>query len=312
MASSFQVAVSGMLAQQDKMSVIGNNIANSRTTGFKASSLTFTEEFVSQGGQFINGTLNQFGNGVKSSGVNVDWGDGAIEPTSMAANIAIAGAGFFPVVYQDELHYTRAGDFAIVADPNDPNQFFFQRPNGAVLVGNNPTNVDPPVIEATPEKPVAANFVTFRRVSGDGAVLTPADDELPGYGAAPSSFEIGPDGTISALPIPVSTADGGPISGIEVVNPLVATQQFNNPDSLMRIEGGLYRKTSLTSVATLIPEQPGQGSAGTLVQGALENSNVDLVTEFTSMIITQRSFQANSKTITTADEMMQTVMNLKR
>ncbi len=279
MASSFQVAVSGMLAQQDKMSVIGNNIANSRTTGFKASSLTFTEEFVSQGGQFINGTLNQFGNGVKSSGVNVDWGDGAVEPTSLASNIAVAGSGFFPVEYQGEVHYTRAGDFAIVSDPNDAtgNTFMFQRPNGAVLLG----------VAAIGNATAVTDYVNFV--------------DSTGLGAAPSSFEIAPNGSVTALPSTITVNFGQ-----------IATQQFNNPDSLMRIEGGLYRKTTLTSEATTVPEQPGIGSAGTLVQGALENSNVDLVTEFTSMIITQRSFQANSKTITTADEMMQTVMNLKR
>ncbi len=278
---TFNVAVSGMLAQQDKMSVIGNNIANSRTTGYKASDLSFTEEFVSHGGQFINGTHNQFGNGVKSSGVNVDWGAGAIGATSQPANIAIAGDGFFPVAFQGGLHYTRAGDFQMVSDTSDPDVFYLQRANGAYLLGAANFTT------ASPTAPTSANYVTFT-------------DSLGG-GSAPSSFEISPDGVVTALP-----------TTITVTNLDIGLQRFNNPDSLLRVEGGLYRATTLTSASTTTPDQPGQNAVGTLVQGALEESNVDLVTEFTDMIISQKSFQANAKTIQTADEMLQTVLGLKR
>ena len=271
----FNLAVTGMLAQQDRMAIIGNNIANSQTTGFKTSKLSFQEEFVTHSGQYINGTHNQFGNGVRSSGVSSDWGSGAIESTSNPANVAIAGDGFLPVAYNNTLYYCRAGDFALVEDPNSAGTFIFMRPNGAILLGG--VGADPAVTD----------YVRFT-------------DSL-GAGAAPTSYSISPDGTVTALPATITVANG-----------TVGLQRFNNPDSMQRLEGGMYRPTSLTSATTVGPAVPGTNGCGTLMQGSLENSNADLVTEFTNMIITQRAFQANSKTITTADEMLQTVLSLKR
>ena len=80
----------------------------------------------------------------------------------------------------------------------------------------------------------------------------------------------------------------------------------------------MYRTTDKTSPLNVLssgsPQMsvPNSNGCGMTRQGMLEQSNVDLVTEFTEMIVTQRAYQANSKTITTADEMLQTVMNLKR
>jgi hypothetical protein len=106
--------------------------------------------------------------------------------------------------------------------------------------------------------------------------------------------------------------ENGGMNMIIVENNNVGLQRFNNPDSLTRVEGGLYKSTSDTSFSSSNPVVPGEQGTGTLMQGSLENSNTDLITEFTDMIITQRAFQANSKTITTADEMLQTVLGLKR
>jgi flagellar hook protein FlgE len=266
---SFNLAVSGMLAQQDRMAVIANNISNSRTTSFKASTLSFTEEFVSHAGQFINGTHNQYGNGVRSSGVTVDWGTGAIAGTGNPSNLSITGEGFLTVAYQGSNYYTRAGDFALVEDPTSAGNYIFMRPNGAVLQG------------AT-----VANAAITGNVS---------------FSAAPTSYQMGADGVVTALP-----------TTVVVSNLNIGVQRFNNPDSLQRIEGGLFLPTTLTTQVTAAPSAPGTSGAGTLQQGTLENSNVDLVNEFTEMIQTQRAFQANAKTITTADEMLQTVLSLKR
>jgi flagellar hook protein FlgE len=95
-----------------------------------------------------------------------------------------------------------------------------------------------------------------------------------------------------------------------MVNGFIGVQRFNNSDSLQREEAGMYMRTSMTSVTTNVVSQPGSNGSGALVQGALENSNVDLVSEFADMIITQRAFQANSKTITTSDQMLQTVLQM--
>lgn len=372
MASSLDMAVSGMRAQQDKMSVIGNNIANSKTIAYKAQKMTFIESFVSQGGQFINGIRNQYGNGVKINGITSDWESGATESTNIPSHVAISGEGFFPIRYNETTYYTRAGDFSMVASEDTPGDFIFMRANGAVLLGGSSYNSDG-LIDGS------LGVVTFRDMSGNGE--------------APTSYEISPTGEITALPEytwqdepttayggiifaniadaadyatwsaayqaakdpggtnpvyepgylagppfalrtwdpsadyeagytdanipPASTgfkeaSEGNLVKGIKMINGNIGLQQFNNPDSLERTEAGMYLKTSMTSDTTSAPAQPGQNGSGKLVQGALESSNVDLVSEFTDMIVTQRAFQANSKTITTSDEMLQTVLSLKR
>lgn len=85
---------------------------------------------------------------------------------------------------------------------------------------------------------------------------------------------------------------------------------FDNPPGLMKMGANMFAETNNSGVPKF--GQPGQGSFGALAPGALEMSNVDLSQEFTDMITTQRGFQANSKIITTTDEMLQELVNLKR
>lgn len=289
MASTFSIAVSGMLSQQDGMAIIANNIANSRTNAYKSNVMTFQESFVSMAGQLSNGNVSQFGNGSQSAGITTDWSAGSIESTGNASNIALTGDGFFTVEYQGEVMYTRSGNFSLVAiDPTDPlTAYQFKLPNGAILLGGTAIDAATGTVVG-PLGPVefvgTIDPITFIQNSG-----------------APTSYEISPNGTVTAKP-----------STIQVNNGFVGAQRFNNPDSLGRKEGGLYYATSMTTYNTAMPTVPGENGSGTVMQGSLEASNVDLVVEFTDMMITQRAFQANTKTITTADEMIQTVMNMKR
>lgn len=90
----------------------------------------------------------------------------------------------------------------------------------------------------------------------------------------------------------------------------VAIAQFQAPHEMERIGGNLYRQTPSSGDPML--GMAGAGGRGSIVSGALESSNVDLAHEFVKMIAAQRGYQANSKTITTGDAMLQEVMNLKR
>lgn len=354
--STFNLGVTGMLAMGDRLAVIGNNIANSRTTAFKTSKLSFTEEFVTQAGRLPNGLQIQFGNGVRTGGTTSDWSPGSIEGTSNAANLAVAGDGFLPVSYQGSLCYTRAGDFALVADDaSNPTKYFFERPNGAILLGSataNGTVSSTDYVEFSTAGTAPLQAPTSYEISPTGQVTAQPDDFSPatpkagdpgmpaaGAGAhdwatltaaehttyaawatANSAYDPGWDavGTVTKDWLPGNlAADGGwrengGMNKIVITNGFVGVQRFNNPDSLTRVEGGLYEATSDTSYSSSNPVVPGEQGSGTLMQGSLENSNTDLITEFTDMIITQRAFQANSKTITTADEMLQTVLGLKR
>lgn len=91
---------------------------------------------------------------------------------------------------------------------------------------------------------------------------------------------------------------------------VVGLADFDNPPGLMKIGGNLFTDTPNSGTPKL--GEPGTGSFGQLTPGALEMSNVDLSQEFTDMITTQRGFQANSRVITTTDEMLQELVNLKR
>ena len=85
---------------------------------------------------------------------------------------------------------------------------------------------------------------------------------------------------------------------------------FDNPEGLEKAGGNTYR-VSVNSGNVQMGEA-GQPGFGQLVSGALEMSNVDLSQEFTNLIVAQRGFQANARIITTSDEVLQELTNLKR
>lgn len=90
----------------------------------------------------------------------------------------------------------------------------------------------------------------------------------------------------------------------------VALATFQNPAGLIENGGGLYTESNNSGDPKI--GAPGNEDTGVLIPGSLEMSNVDLSEEFTEMIVTQRGFQANSRIITTSDEMLQELVNLKR
>ena len=364
-SSAFNLGVLGMLSQSDSMSIIGNNIANSKTVAFKASTANFAELFVSHSGQLVNGIHNQFGNGVTLSGVTSDWSPGAVEDTANEANIAIEGEGFMAVQYPDQstIYYTRAGDFALVQAPTSVNNgtgYVLMRPNGVILNGcyntdSNtvpaPTSLDLNAADGTlnvDQQPIYFLAQKFddgtmgHAAAGwyewDDTDWTVANGAVP----SPTSFNITSEGIVTAEPsgpdagyevagdtrieLRISRSSnskpvdaGGNVLVDDMLSARIAIQRFNNPDSLEHLEGGMYNVTAATSAlnvhtASGSPKAslPNSNGCGRTRQGMLEQSNVDLVSEFTDMIVTQRSFQANSKTITTADQMLQTVLALKQ
>jgi flagellar hook protein FlgE len=90
----------------------------------------------------------------------------------------------------------------------------------------------------------------------------------------------------------------------------VALASFAAPDQLMRVGGNLFTEMPASGVPNV--GMPSTADRGSLVSGALEQSNVDLAAEFIRMIAAQRGFQANSKTITTADQLLAELMTIKR
>jgi len=131
-------------------------------------------------------------------------------------------------------------------------------------------------------------------------------------------------GTASALLDPDGSTEGklesfnigatGDITGVYSNGEIVtlgrlALAKFSNTSGLMKAGNNLFQETINSGTANIGAAGEGRG---TLVSGSLEMSNVDLSEEFTEMIVAQRSFQANTRIITTSDEILQELVNLKR
>ncbi len=134
--------------------------------------------------------------------------------------------------------------------------------------------------------------------------------------ASPSSFAVtNQDGQgVGALSTFTTTADGQLIgvysNGVKQPIAQLAVANFNNPNALEKVGDTTYRNTVNSGVA-LIGEAMADGR-GSIQGGTLEMSNVDLAGEFTNLIVAQRGFAANSRTLTATDEMLQELMNIKR
>jgi flagellar hook protein FlgE len=110
------------------------------------------------------------------------------------------------------------------------------------------------------------------------------------------------------------TADGSILAsfgaGQSVVVAQLALASFNNPKGLVKLGANQYGESQAAGLANI--GAAGTGGRGTLIGSALEQSNVDIAEEFTRMILAQRGYQANSKTITVSDELLVDTLNLKR
>jgi flagellar basal-body rod protein FlgG len=259
MNQALWIAKTGLDAQQTRMAVVSNNLANVNTTGFKQGRAVF-EDLLYQNVRQAGGQTSQdtelpsglnLGTGVRVVATEKLFSQGGIQPTGNSLDVAIEGRGFFQVLTPDgNLAYTRDGTF--------------QR-------------------DANGEMVTASGYAVQPSISlGEGAL----------------SVTIGQDGT-------VSVQLDGQTSPSSVGN--LETVDFVNPAGLQAIGENLYIETAASGTAT--PGTPGQNGFGALLQGALEGSNVNVVSELVSMIETQRAYEMNSKAISTNDQMMQYVNN---
>jgi flagellar hook protein FlgE len=112
--------------------------------------------------------------------------------------------------------------------------------------------------------------------------------------------------TINANGIVTANYDNGLSRGIYIL----PISTFSNPDALQAQSGNTYLQTTDSGNAVL--RQAGSGAAGAISPSSLENSTVDIATEFSNLIVTQRAYEANSKIITTADQMLETLIQAKQ
>jgi flagellar hook protein FlgE len=159
-----------------------------------------------------------------------------------------------------------------------------------------PTGVTPSVFSIDFNGAGTSGGVT--QFGGSSTAVATEQDGSPG--ASLRSYSISDDGTVT----------GVFSNGKSQVLAQVAIAAFPNQSGLTKAGEGHYRQSAASG--NVLMNAPGSGTAGTVVAGSLEMSNVDLASEFTNMIIAQRGFQANSKVISTSDEMLTDLVNLKR
>jgi flagellar hook protein FlgE len=415
---SFSTSLSGLSAQQQKLDVIGNNLANLNTVGFKASTVEFSD-LVSQSVGSTSANPAQVGLGVTTGSISPNFGQGGIQNTGVATNVAIQGSGFFVVGDPTERAYTRAGNFSfdanglLVTPDGKPVQGFstVDPVTGAIISTGQPSNISvPPGILRAPvattsfgttsnlnsnavvgetftaspqiydalgkshiatitytntapgawtykiEVPgaevtggpagpmsIATGTLTF---GANGHLTLPIADVVvtsPAWknGAAPTNFTwdlidstvIPPVASLTGYASPSATSSltangsgAGTIDSISIdsAGQILATfgagktvtvgqlamANFNNPQGLVKRGSNSYGESAAAGIANV--GVAGTGGRGTLIGNSLEQSNVDMAQEFTQMILAQRGYQANSKGISTADELLQTTINLKQ
>ena len=143
---------------------------------------------------------------------------------------------------------------------------------------------------------ITVTFTGLTQFSGSSTVNAAADGNAAG---SLSSVSIDASGIIT----------GTYTNGIVQYEAQVAVAQFNNPAGLTKTGNSLYQKSNNSGTATV---STAADLGVTITPSALEMSNVDVANEFSDMIITQRGFQSNSKIITVSDEMLETLINMKR
>lgn len=272
MLRSMYSGVSGMRAFQTKLDVIGNNIANVNTVGFKGGRVMF-KDILSQSvagvtapEEGVQGGTNakQIGLGVAIAAIDTIHTAGSAMTTNVPTDVRIDGDGFFAVRANDEQevpYLTRAGNFTLDA--------------------------------------------SRQLVTADGYFVLAEGGEPIVLDEGVTSFSIAQDGTIISI-----NADGT----AEATDFKIGVVKVTNPSGLEKIGGNMYRVTPNANMEEIEVGAANDAETGTgaIIAGQLEMSNVDLTSEFTEMIVAQRGFQANSRIITTSDEILQEVVNLKR
>ena len=152
--------------------------------------------------------------------------------------------------------------------------------------------------------------------SGDGTVKIKVDlndiTQFSGEFSAAVDYQDGyPFGSLESFAIDENGEIVGTFSnGVTDTLGKIALAVFNNPAGLTDVGNSLYAESANSGIAKI--GEAGSGGRGTLIPGALEMSNVDLAEEFTRMIIAQRGFQANARVITTSDQILNELVNIKR
>ncbi len=343
MLRAMDSAVAGLRAHQNKMDVIGHNIANVNTFGFKSQTYTFKEAMYqtsspSTGGTGSAGGSNtaQYGYGTLMGSIGVDM-TASTPSQASGLNATIDGEGFFitcatkygidmtgytpvsdatidntPGTFKSaaDWDYTRVGQFLIdsngyLVDTNNNFVYgYIPKEDGTI----DEDNLMPLRVPVNVESDPATGDIKSEFENVNGA------NGAPKVALKATSVEINKMGEVTAtVTAMVRGADGKDVEtsfpGVSLGKVAIVT--FQNPNGLTKAGNGYYKASDTDNTGAVSADVPG-GEVASLMPGYIEASNVDLAKEFAEMITTHRGFQANSKMITVSDEMLSDLVSMKR
>ena len=272
-------AISGLKNHQIALDVTANDLANVNTIGYKGARTTFQDSLtqMQKAGSSFNqgfGGANpaQVGLGASLGSITNSMTDGAFQATGQPLDVGIQGEGWFRVAVGDP-----------TAGPGSINDMQYTR------AGNFTTNNAGYLITQD------GRYVIGRTAQSGG---TDTFLQVPPGG---TDVAVAADGAVTFVPA------GG---GARATSGYLQLAQFANNSGLERVNANRWGATGASGGEVV--GGAGTGAYGATIGGVVEMSNVDLASEVTDMITAQRGFQANSRVISTTDEMLSELVNLKR
>jgi len=302
MLRSLNTASLGIRQYQTSLDVLANNLANINTVSFKGSRADFAESLASvlraptpDTGDSSGTSGITLGNGVTSSAIRSNFTQGAVNQTGLATDFCIQGEGYFLVrsTGSGEVFATRAGSFRI------DSQGYLVTDSGYRIQG----------IKDFQNSKTEVGDVQFTK----GSIPSGAPESAKT--ASISSISVDSSGRMNIL-----LQDG-----TQYVRGQMVMQRFSDEQALVRVGNNLFANLSAAGPKTTAnftssgASQILNGASlantnglGKIEQGALESSNVDVSREFSQMITTQRAFQANARMVSTSDQILEEILNVKR
>jgi flagellar hook protein FlgE len=291
MMRGMDAAVSGLEAQQTMLDTTANNLANTDTIGYKSQSTNFVDE-LSQTLEGASGPTNfsggsnaeQVGLGVQVGSIENNMSSGSLQTTGNALDVAIEGSGWLQVdtgepgssgnIPNSDIEYTQAGNLQLNS------QGYLTTQSGDYVLGVGATT------------------------NPDGSYSPNTTQQALQVPTNATNVQIGSDGAVTYTDETASDSTYGET----VTAGYVQLANFTNEAGLTRAGGSMWQASP--NSGTISTDLPGQNGAGSLASGELEGSNVDMATEFANMVDAQNSYEADSKVITTADQMLQSLVQM--
>ena len=345
MLRSLYSGISGMKVNQTKLDVIGNNLANVSTTAFKGSRVNFSTTISqtlgsasaasdSLGG--VNG--KQIGLGAQISSIDKIMSQGSMQSTSRSLDVAVDGSGYFMVATgpaltgdadaitikdngvgtmpaNSSVAYTRDGSFVLDNEGNLLTSKGYRVLGFAMKSGEDKQKPANPIdniekngtvlyVESNNDTKAIDDKLVSLKIPDKVTKIDKAGKETQ---VAVKSFNISADGLITGV------LETGEITALGQI----AMSSFKNEVGLTDIGNNMYEPSGSSGAAIISSGKnstAGRNSSGygDILQGYLEMSGVDMAEQFTDMIVATKAFQAAGKTITTGDEILSEIINLKR